>query len=140
MELFGTELEPDWFTEDGAFSPESIADLRNKARALKLGATGDDELDRLKKNGASHPDRRFHYRYVAVALGEQSAGLMPDGSPRTAEVLCRIGSWLKARDPKKADGFYKDLATRCPNTDLGKEANSIRWFPKLPADPFENGR
>jgi branched-subunit amino acid transport protein len=46
------------------------------------------------------------------------------------------GSWLKNRDPQAADVFYKALVRRCPKTDIGKEADRIRWFPMLD----ENGK
>jgi hypothetical protein len=41
------------------------------------------------------------------------------------------GSWLKSRDPKAADKFYKALVWRCRRTVLGKAADLKRWFPEL---------
>ena len=56
---------------------------------------------------------------------------MPDDADETARVLCEAGSWLKLRDPRAADRFYKALVTRCATTALGREASRRRWFPKL---------
>jgi len=62
---------------------------------------------------------------------------MPNESEETARVLCEAGSWLKARDPKAADRFYKALVRRCGTTPLGKKAAELKWFPKLPSDEPE---
>jgi hypothetical protein len=60
--------------------------------------------------------------------------LLPNDSEELARILCLSGSWLKARDPETADLFYKALARRCPNTEIGAEANRIHWFPKVDDD------
>ncbi len=59
---------------------------------------------------------------------------MPDNSDETARVLCIAGSWLKIRDPQAADQFYKTLVRRCGKTKLGREADKLRWFPKIEID------
>jgi LysM repeat protein len=56
---------------------------------------------------------------------------MPDNSEDTARFLCVAGSWIKYRDPKKADIFYKALVRRNRKTAIGMEADRIRWFPRL---------
>jgi len=38
---------------------------------------------------------------------------------------------LQGCDPESADRFYKSLVKRCRKTELGEEADRIRWFPKL---------
>ena len=45
-------------------------------------------------------------------------------------MLWQAGTWLKSRDPKAADRFYKALVRRCGTTRLGQEADRLRWFPK----------
>ncbi|MHC4569368.1 MAG: hypothetical protein ACYTE3_26885, partial [Planctomycetota bacterium] len=55
-------------------------------------------------------------------------------SDQTARVLCIAGSWLKDRDPQAADRFYKTLVRRCGKTQLGREADRLRWFPKIEVD------
>ena len=58
---------------------------------------------------------------------------MPDNSDETARVLCEAGGWLKYRDPKAADRFYKALVRRCRKTDIGEQANRMHWFPVINA-------
>jgi hypothetical protein len=92
-----------------------------------------DELRRAIAQ-AVEPPVRFHYRYLAADLAWEAAQLMPDNSDDTARVLCVAGSWLKNRDPKAADKFYKELVRRCRRTVLGTAADLKRWFPELDED------
>jgi hypothetical protein len=80
---------------------------------------------------APYPDLRFHYRYLAAELAWQAGELMPDNSDDTARVLCIGGSWIKYLNPAKADPIYKSLVRRCRQTAIGKQADSMRWFPVL---------
>lgn len=129
MELFGTEFEPDWFVHGGCYEQGSIASAREAAaRADVVAAVSADERNRAQRQRLT-PARRFHYRYVALDLAWEAAGLMPDGSPETASVLCQAGTWIKDRDPQAADRFYKALVKRCGATPLGAEAARLRWFP-----------
>ena len=45
---------------------------------------------------------------------------------------------VKAKHPKAADRLYMALFNRCGKTDLGREANLLRWFPPLPKTPPPN--
>jgi len=56
---------------------------------------------------------------------------MPDNNDETARMLCIAGSWIKGKDPEGADRFYKALVRRCGKTELGKQADKLRWFPKI---------
>jgi hypothetical protein len=56
---------------------------------------------------------------------------MPDQSDKTARVLTVAGTWLKYRDPKAADRFYKALVRRCGGTSLGREAARRWWLPSV---------
>ena len=56
---------------------------------------------------------------------------MPDDDEETARRFCVVGGWLKVRDPQAADRFYKALVVRCGKTEMGREADKLRWFPKL---------
>ena len=103
---------------------------RIQDHTAKIAAASADERHRIQTPPAK-PNVRFHYRYIAADHAWQATQLMPDRSEDTARKLCIAGTWLKGRDPKAADRFYKALVNRCGNTDLGKEADRIRWFPKL---------
>jgi tetratricopeptide (TPR) repeat protein len=115
MELVGTELSPDWFLWGGSYD---------------WGFDGEGRLAPVAED--VQPVLRFHYRYCAAELAWEAATMMPDNSEATARVLCEAGTWLKNRDPQAADRFYKALVLRCRKTDLGQEADRLRWFPKLP--------
>jgi hypothetical protein len=130
MELVGTEVEPDWHVHAGNYEEGvTVADRATNDTAKVLVAS-EDEVSRAAQHNAD-PEKRFHYRYQAAALAWEAAKLMPDNSDETARVLCTAGSWLKYRDPKAADYFYKALVRRNRKTALGQEADRIRWFPEL---------
>ena len=133
LELIGTEVEPDWQIHGGRFEEGvSISSRGTNDTAHLLGAS-DDETQRAQRHGVI-PDERFHYRYQAAALAWEAAALMPNNSEETARVLCLAGSWLKSRDPKSADVFYKSLVRRCRKTEIGKLADRMHWFPDLDAN------
>lgn len=70
-------------------------------------------------------DRRFR----AAMLAQNAASLLPNNDERTARLLCSAGVWLRYRDPKTADAFYKSVVIRCPQTEIGQHCQSLRWFP-----------
>lgn len=129
MELLGTEVGPDWFIHGGNFEYGVTAAGRTN-EDFKLVRASPDELRRAFAHKAD-PEARFHYRYQAAFLAWEAAKLMPDNSDETAFMLWQAGEWLKYRDPLTADGFYKTLVRRCRKTELGAEADRIRWFPQL---------
>ncbi|MEI7878353.1 MAG: hypothetical protein WCI96_10580 [Planctomycetota bacterium] len=137
MSLMGTEGEPDFAIWDGDFETGHPL-LRSEGREPQedgkeppplLVRASNDEVERVKSSD-SNPSKRFHYRYVAADLAWEAAVLMPDGDPKTAALLCEAGGWIKFADPKAADRFYKALVRRCGDTELGKQADKLRWFPK----------
>jgi len=127
LELLGTETDPDWAALGGNFDLGVNAEQRPK-EGLSRPAT--DEMTRARSQRPA-PDRRFHYRWVAADLAWKAALLMPDQSPETARILAVGGSWIKTLDPRGADRFYKALVRRCGNTELGKKASKIGWFPEV---------
>lgn len=130
LDLIGTELEPDWAIWGGSFDLGSAAEARTGLPVLEGGVFSptEQELARIERHEA--PEKRFHFRYRAAELAWWAASLMPDNSPDTAVVLWEAGGWLKARDPKAAEPFYRALVLRCGSTPLGREAARLRWFPK----------
>lgn len=132
MELLGTELDPDWYTLEGEFTIKPASEVRTNPGHAEIVPSTPDERKRLARN--TRPDKRWHYRYVAADLAWEAAKLMPDESEETARALCEAGSWLKARDAKAADRFYKALVRRCGSTELGKKAARLKWFPAMQGD------
>jgi hypothetical protein len=147
MELFGTEVEPDWRIRGGDFEDEVFSDSRATNTQSGVYHASEDEIARAKGNDVI-PEVRFHYRYYAAALGWRAAELMPDNSDETARMLCIAGTWLKNIDATDADQFYKSLVRRCRKTAIGALADKMRWFPILdhagnivpwePAPPIED--
>lgn len=128
MELFGTEVDPDWSEYAGEYELTAWSETRGGTNGPVLAPVRADERRRIRRHTVV-PEARFHYRYVAADLAWEAARLMPDESPITAQVLCQAGSWLKFRDPKAANRFYRALVRRCGSTDVGKAADRLRWFP-----------
>ena len=142
LELMGAELEPDYAISGGQYEDGITLAGRmdpERRRSGSLGLTnaspGINRASREEQVRAMrervHPDTRFHYRYTGADLAMESSGLLPDNSEEAARILCESGSWLKSRDPKAADRFYKTLVRRCPKTAIGRAALARRWFPEL---------
>lgn len=158
MELMGTELDPDGFVYRGTFpyygsienrfgiltdeakidyerwNKEELAKKAKLREQIKKNRGffygSDDEEDRAMSSLPS-PDKRFHYRYKAADLMWKSAQLLLDNDERRAKALCVGGTFIKTRDLKRADKFYKELVRTCGKTDLGRQANKLKWFPKI---------
>lgn len=134
MELLGTEGSPDDFVDGGEFEANDVATIRSKlAAGGRLTAT-EEELERVRSSVAA-PNRRFHYRYIALEHAWSAAALMPDESDETARVLNTAGLWLGKRDPAAARRFYESLITRCGATPLGRAARKREWFVLHPGSP-----
>jgi hypothetical protein len=131
LELLGTETSPDWQMFGGQY--EGVADENRTNEDATVVFASSDELKRYTESKPD-PDKRYHYRYQAASLAWEASKLMPNNSDETARLLCRAGSWLKAQDPDTADIFYKALVRRCRKTDIGAEADLVRWFPDFDDD------
>jgi hypothetical protein len=131
MELLGSELGPDDGKTGGAFDRGSsqVTVSPSPSVAATLFSVTAGLRKRLEQNVVT-PDKRFHYRYIAADHAWAAAELMPDNSDEKAAVLNTAGQWLASRDPQAADRFYKALVRRCGNTQLGREAARLKWFPK----------
>lgn len=130
LQLIGTELDPDWRVHDGQFANGVMARMRAELQSSNLLVATGEELERAARHGVE-PDLRWHYRYQAAELAWEAARLLPDNHDLTARVLCVGGTWLKNVAPDEADRFYKALVRRCRKTVLGKEADRLRWFPRV---------
>ncbi len=133
MELIGTECEPDWRVWEGAFEEGVTVASRATNNVPRQVVPSSDELRRAAEHKPAVQER-FHYRYLAADLAWEAAKRMPDHTDETARVLCLAGTWLKLRDPKAADRFYKALVRRCRKTEMGALADRLRWFPKIDDD------
>jgi hypothetical protein len=132
LALLATEGEPDWAEYGADYDLGSLADLRKQQTVL---APSPDELARSERNKAQ-PNKRYHYRYRAADIAWDAAQLLPDGDEK-AGVLATAGNWIEKDDPKAADRFYKALVRCCGDTELGREADALRWFPEADTCPAQ---
>lgn len=110
MEIMGFELSPDFAVYDGAYGELSVSNTNN-GDAMKHSPEMNSfitasETERLKLSQAS-PNKRYHYRYVAVKLAEQAADLVPARSQAFAAMLCTATSWVLMRDRVEGERLYK---------------------------------
>jgi len=134
MYLTGTEVEPDWALVDGSYQVETLTlQTRETRRTNRILSETPDETARVQRNRA-RPWKRFQYRYRAADLAWEAASLLPTGDEK-AGMLATAGSWLEHEDPQAADRFYKQLVRCCRSTELGREADELRWFPEANACP-----
>ena len=111
MELMGYEGAPDGFVSGGDFESTDIAGQRDTGTVMETKFEGDKEVTVPKPiklvvpvstaekkrlaDSKPAPNKRFHYRYVAAALGWKAALLLPDQSDELADVLNTAGGWIK---------------------------------------------
>jgi hypothetical protein len=130
LELLATEGEPDWAEYGAEYDLGSLADLRKQQTVF---APSPDELARAERH-MTQPNKRYHYRYRAADIAWDAAQLLPNGDEK-AGVLATAGNWIQNEDPKAADRFYKALVRCCGDTELGREADALRWFPESDTCP-----
>ncbi len=90
MEILGYEMAPDYRSLDGYYSLETPP--LQPAAFLETA-----EIQRRQATVAK-PDRRYHYRWVAVDLANQAADQLPRSSQAFAAVLCQAASWVAGSD------------------------------------------
>ncbi len=136
MELFGTELQPDWFVEGGNFEAGvTWEDRATNGPETKINLASADEIARATAHGVE-PEERWHYRERSLQLRDQASDLawelaqtLPDNSDETARLLCAAGHWHS--DLSVRNKCYQALVRRCGKTLIGQQADKLRWFPAL---------
>jgi cellulose synthase operon protein C len=132
MEMMGTEFAPDYYSEDGN-------DWESPITPGPPELTSDGERSRFAAS-TPNPDKRFHYRYVAVAEAQHAADLLPPRSQAFAAVLCKATGWMLSSDNDAAvrqlyhryvkEGPYVRWAVHfghsCPEPDFGEAARLPR--------------
>ncbi|HVN63361.1 MAG TPA: hypothetical protein VMT58_01895, partial [Candidatus Binataceae bacterium] len=125
MEMMGYETAPDMFVLDGEFAGGvGQSALRPDDPFVSAG-----ERDRFAASEA-RPDRRYHYRYIAVDEAVHAADLLPPRSQAFAAVLCQATSWIidgqscpESASKLRASPLYS------PKTPISKsEAPQRQWW------------
>src|SRR6266487_1458132 len=143
MELMGTEVAPDAFTDSGAFEFPDLAKQRRsgfyqqvsydkdgnqKAKNVPIALKASQkEIQRLTASKIE-PDIRFHYRLIAGALAIKAAALLPDNSEELSDVVNQAGLWVKDRDEKTGNRYYEIIEHRCAKTKIGQADMAKHWF------------
>ena len=130
LELIATELGPDWAIHDGNFE-EGVTLKARQSRDGNTKLTPTKEELRRAAETRLEPFQRYHYRLRAADIAWNALQWMPDNELDTARAFCEAGDWIKNINPKAADRFYKALVRRCPDTEIGKAAEQLHWFPAL---------
>ena len=144
IDLMGTEGGPDNAFMGGDFNEGDLAMARLSGKEpLIEDSDGESEMTKEPLKFAlpvtqKEKERlqatklvvelRFHYRHVAAGLAWKAAGILPDNSDETADVLNSAGNWLKVKHEKQARRFFLALEKRCPKTPVGKQAVAKHWF------------
>src|SRR5438552_7162197 len=143
MELMGTEVAPDAFSDSGAFEFPDLAKQRRSGFYQQVSydkhcnekknnvpialRASQKEIQRLAANKIE-PDIRFHYRLIAGALAIKAAALLPDNSEELADVINQAGLWVKDRDEKTGNRYYQIIDHRCAKTKIGQADVAKHWF------------
>ncbi|MDR2982072.1 MAG: hypothetical protein LBV12_07480 [Puniceicoccales bacterium] len=125
--FFLAEVGPHWGYSSGWEDYPVPAPARINHEKPCLTQPTYDEISRVRSRYIGKADRDVRYR--AAELAEFAAALLPNNDERTSRILATTGAWLKYREPRAADPFYKMLVIRCPDTPLGKAADKLHWFP-----------
>ncbi|WP_347902851.1 hypothetical protein [Pseudomonas purpurea] len=104
MELLGYEMGPDFHALEGMYSLE-IPPV--EAGPFITAA----EVQRQQATQAA-PDVRYHYRYVAAQLANDSANFLPHSSQAFAAVLCKAARWTRGSDDELA--YYQRYINQGP--------------------------
>ncbi len=110
IDILGTQLSPDFAVYGGGFgdyepTPEELKE--SPALYAKPTALISPEENKRTQLSAPQPNKRFHYRYQAVALAEQASDLLPARSQAFAATLCKATSWIIFRDQPAGEKLYR---------------------------------
>lgn len=104
MELLGYEMGPDYHALEGWHSlripPVEAGPFISTAEVQRQQAT------------QAAPNVRYHYRYVAAQLANDSANFLPHSSQAFAAVLCKAARWTRGSDDELA--YYQRYINQGP--------------------------
>lgn len=133
MEMMGAETAPDYYVEGGAF------DEGWGQKELGDQYVTDGERKRFSAS-ATEPNKRFHYRYIALDQIEQAAALVPKHSQAYAALLCTASGWMihTAGEQQRVTELYtqyvkngayvpwaKAFGSDCPAPDFTETAADV---------------
>jgi hypothetical protein len=132
LEILGTTHAPDWGLYTGAYDPYAWLAWSDEPRPPRSRWFTASEEARVAASAPPHP-QRFHYRFTASQLAEQSADLLPHQSQAFAVTLCRAAAHIRFRDEDRLHALYARYLDEGPmySMDFGFDC---------PAPEFERAR
>lgn len=122
----------------GGLPRSRVQPIGDEAESL-LAPPGPDEQARVQAwiaANLAHPDRAHRSaRYAVARLAAQAAELLPDDDVAGSRILQFAGGLLKYMEPRAAQPYYRQLATRFKGTELGAAARRAHWFVALACEP-----
>jgi hypothetical protein len=119
----GTELRPDVAFLDGDFAEDALPLAEPFELEERLGLPRAASRWEGWSRTADRENKRFHYRYKALAFAKAAVRLAEDADVRAWSLMLGGVAALSVNDPAEADSFYKPLAKmRHPRAKVG------RWF------------
>jgi hypothetical protein len=130
LELLGTEGSPDWRFHGAQYDPAAWDDPETRA----LPWTSEAERRRVQASAPAYP-KRYHYRYLASALAEHAADLLPHRSQAFAATLCHATRYIFMTDAARRDALYQRYLAEGPRVDFAGTFGQ-----ECPAPEFERAR
>ncbi|HEY3445375.1 MAG TPA: hypothetical protein VGK67_03380 [Myxococcales bacterium] len=110
LDLFGTELGPDWVYVAAAYDVEKFLDKPAGAPQQKLPEAEAKRVAESKPPNAL----RYHYRSTAADLAEQAAKLLPPRSQAYAAAMCHAARYVRNTDPARFRSLFRTYQKNGP--------------------------
>jgi hypothetical protein len=101
MELLGYELDPDYYIFWGGENSLGSID----SSKISGDYVSSEEYNRLRKNQVG-PNKRFHYRYLAIDYIQKAASQVPPRSQAYAAMLSKAHLWICNYDTALVQDLY----------------------------------
>ena len=133
IDILGTQLSPDFAVYGGGYgdyepTPEELKE--SPELFAKPTALISAEENKRTLLSAPKPNKRFHYRYQAVALAEQASDLLPARSQAFAATLCKATSWIIFRDQAAGEKLYRRYLNQGAYVPWGYQFGTTAGCPK----------
>lgn len=128
IDILGFELDPDFAAYGGSYGrwtpldePPSSPEMETaRANYIKQRDAFVTELEKQRLAlSVAHPDKRFHYRFVATQLAGQAADAVPARSQAFAAMLCQATYWVINRDTEEGQKIYARYVKEGPYVPWG---------------------